>query len=329
MIRPFSLGDLFLLQQLGRYATQLHIEKNLLQPRSSMLSALRACLPWGSGSCITYVLRQQENGLARAGVIQIEVRPNRSEADVVLLTPALDAPQGYPAIWQKLLGQSIQALVERQIVRLYTNLPDQPLPVNTFKQAGFQLYTRETIWRLAPLRLDGLPPVSASMRPQRAADDWHLLRLYRRITPAPVQQAEGAIGIEKEYNGGSSSPLTSRIDDLPASKFVLEGDDGLLGCLHLLWGRIGIWIRVWVDTNDPNQQAIYIAVRDYQIGIESVLADFGFAPFTDRACMVRSIWQWAHRPAPIRMPALETVREAVPGSLAVHKAISKTIGNEA
>ena len=55
---------------------------------------------------MTYVLRQEENGLARAGFLQIEVRPERTEADVVLLTPALAAPQGHPAIWQKLLSQS-------------------------------------------------------------------------------------------------------------------------------------------------------------------------------------------------------------------------------
>ena len=291
---------------------------------------------------MTYVLRQEENGLARAGLIQIERRPERPEADVVLLTPALDAPQGHPAIWQKLLSQSVQELVERQICRLYSDLPDQPLVVNTFKQAGFQIYTRETIWRLAVLPQDWLLPAPVPLRPQQIQDSWEIFRLYNRITPALVQQAEGAVFTgAKEEAGDLSCPILVDHLGLPTSKFVLDGDNGVDGCVQIVWGRIGTWIRLWVDTNNPhtenvhlllryalgeivqdqNIQPIYIAVRDYQVGIESILCDYGFAPFTDRALMVRNIWQWAHRPAPVRIPALEAVREAVPGSLAVPKAV--------
>jgi hypothetical protein len=298
---------------------------------------------------MTYVLRQEENGLARAGLLHLEIRPGRSEADVALLTPALDAPQGHPAIWQKLLSQSVHELVERQINRLYSDLPDQPLVVSTFKQAGFQLYVRETIWRLAALPHDWLLPSPPPIRPCYSEDNWNLIRLYHNITPLSVQQAEGSAATNKEYSEPFSCPIL--VDDLglPRSQFVLEGHNGLEGCVQLIWGRQGTWIRLWTDTNNPDTQAvhlllrhalfeiaaaqavnpIYISVREYQSGLESILSDYGFAPFTDRARMVRNIWQWAYRPATLRVPALESVREVIPGSLVIPKTIHDEVNESA
>ena len=67
---------------------------------------------------------------------------------MTLLSPALDAPQGHPAIWQKLLSYSAQHIIHQEVSRLFSDLPDQPLLVNTFKQVGFALLTQVTIWRL-------------------------------------------------------------------------------------------------------------------------------------------------------------------------------------
>ncbi|MEZ4640648.1 MAG: hypothetical protein R2856_37780 [Caldilineaceae bacterium] len=279
---------------------------------------------------MTYVLRQEENGLARAGFLQIEIRPERTEADVVLLTPALAAPQGHPAIWQKLLSQSIQDLTERRISRLFADLPDQPLVVNTFKQSGFQLYARETIWRLALPPGQWSLPTEAPMRLLHPEDGWHITRLYNRTTPSHVRQAEGALTVDdKEYIDSLTCPIL--VDDLglPRSQFVLDGSDGIDGCVQVIWGRLGVWIRLWTDTNNPNTEAIhhllrhalseiaadqnthpvYISVLEYQSGMESILADYGFAPFTDRARMVRNIWQWAYRPVTAPWPSKASLKQ--------------------
>lgn len=297
---------------------------------------------------MTFVLRQEENGLARAGLIQLEIQPERPAANVTVLTPAIDAPQGHPAIWQKLLSQSVQELVERQINRLYSDLPDQPLLVNTFKQAGFQVYTRETIWRLASVPHDWPLPTPTPVRPLRPEDQWHVLRLYDQTTPAPVQQAEGMVSVdEQEYPARVFCPILANDLNLPRTTFVLDGNAGLEGAVQILWGRYGTSVRLFTDTNNPDTEAvhlllrhaiseivedqnttpIYICVRDYQAGIESILSDYGFAPFTDRALMVRNIWQWARSPASVRIPALESVREVVPGSLAMPKAVHDEVDN--
>ena len=114
---------------------------------------------------------------------------------------------------------------------------------------------------------------------------------------------------------------------------------GLAGCVQILWGKRGAWIRLWTDTNDPRTHnarlllgfalqriyeaphvhRAYIGVRAYQTGLNALLSDYSFAPFTDRMLMVRNILQWRRRSVDQRMPALKAVQEAVPGSLAIPK----------
>ena len=333
--RPFSLGDALLLQRLRNVSTPLQIERTLLESISPVRTAIRSCFPWYRHSSFTYVLRQEENGLAREGLIQLRIRPHSREADVTLLSPALDAPQGHPAIWQKLLTYSAKNIFNKNVCRLFSDLPDQPLLVNTFRQAGFVPLTQVTIWRLdsAPLT-----PSDTTVRPQQAADTPDLEQLYRRITPLPVQQLE--TGLEPNHpEEDRIPPILTNPHHVPMSGYVLDDDrgSGLAGSVQLLWGKRSAWTRLWVDTNNPDPQnarlllefalqrideaphvnRAYIGVRAYQTGLNAHLSDYGFAPFTDRMLMVRNILQWQRRTVDHRIPKLETVREAVPGSLAI------------
>ena len=294
--RPFSLGDALLLQRLRNYSTPLQIERILLESISPVRTALRSRFPWYRHSSFTYVLRQEENGLAREGLIQLRIRPHSHEADVTLLSPALDAPQGHPAIWQKLLTYSAQHIFRQNVCRLFSDLPDQPLLVNTFRQAGFVPLTQVTIWRLdsAPLA-----PSESTLRPQRAADAPELERLYQRITPVPVQRLEVGLA-PNQPDEDRISPILSNPHHVHISGYVLDDDRGrgLAGCVQILWGKRGAWIRLWTDTNDPRTHnarlllgfalqriyeaphfhRAYISVRAYQTGLNALLSDYGFGP---------------------------------------------------
>ncbi|RLT40304.1 MAG: hypothetical protein DWI57_08675 [Chloroflexi bacterium] len=342
-IRPFAPGDALLVQRLSRYATRFHIGRFLLQPSSPLQAAFSAYLPWAYRSGITYVLRQEEHGLARAGFVQWQLHPGRAEADLLALSPALDAPNGHPAVWHKLLAESALALADQQFRRLYSELSDQPLLVNTFMQAGFHLYARETIWRLATEPLAFAASAGTALRPQSGQDRWALEQLYARITPAPVRQAEAVDG-----EGGQFAPpiLFNRHRHQPLTSFVLDGADGLVGCVQIIWGKTGVWLRLWVDSNDPDTSRVhlllrhglqqiagasargpvYCAVRDYQSGLSSILEEYGFAPFTDRVRMMRPIWQRAKKAVENRLPSLEGVAEAMPGSLVMPQATSERRG---
>lgn len=351
MIRPFQLGDLLLVQRLGRQATRLNAIQALLQPRLPTAMALGSIVPWAGSNEYTYVLRQQRNSLAHAGFIQIQKRPGRPESDIVLLAPALDTPWGHPAIWEKLLAHYAQTAVQQQIKRIYVDVPDQPLLVNTFAQVGFRTYTRQTIWRLTPRDIThsgvfGSNPADEphnsklKIRQQNKVDIWALLQLYSRVTPKDVQAAEGMRYQLNENGRMSHAKIKEQVKPLildwwqsnNSTTSVLLDKDEIKGCI--LVGRTvhGCWMRIVTDTLNPNpeylhkllqhglryvdpsQYPIYIGVRSYHGGMSNLLSEYGFAPFTDRARMVRQVHAWARMTIQRTVPTLDAVGEAVPTS---------------
>lgn len=336
-IRLFSLGDTVLLQRLCRHVTPLHTERALLESYSPLRTALSVYFPWNESHYVTHILRQEENGLARAGFIQTQVQPERREASILMLAPSLDAPLGHPAVWHKLIAKCAHDLVGLRVDRLYADIPDQPLLVNTLKQAGFSLYARETIWRLVTPVVARKLPSAPLVRPMRPSDRWELQRLYLRVTPSDVRSAEGVSHLEDQPSRLSQIEKAP-YPHYPTTVYVLEGEEGLDGCLQMTRGQAGVWIRLWIDSNrlDPFHihlllryglqevatsagRRVYIGVRGYQAGLNSILSDNGFAPFTDRARIVRNILHWAKKPVASPFTTLEGVREAIPGSLLMPK----------
>ena len=328
MIRPFRLGDIFLLQRLGGQAVTLNPMQSLLFPRPAVLTALVAVIPGGDGKVSTYVLIQEGHRLVRAGFLQAQKRVGRPEADILFLAPALDDSAGHPVIWKKLLNHYAQEAAQQQIERIYADAPDQPLPVSTFAQVGFKVYARQTIWRL--VHYPGQRPLTdaeASIRLQLPADNWGLAQLYRRMTPAAVRLAQG-----EETDEGEQSPILRCARLNGCLSFVMERQGEIVGCVQIRNGRRGVWLDLWADMLDPKQDVIrallnqalvvvreqsmrlpvYIGVCDYHGGLGSVLEEYGFAPFTDRARMVKAVKQWVRDPALAFTPALTGVGEVIP-----------------
>lgn len=368
VIRPFQLGDLLLVQRLGGQATKLNAIKALLQPRTASVTSLSAIIPRFGARTNTFVLRQNRNSLAKSGFIQIQERTGRPEADITLLAPALDTPRGHPAIWEKLLAYYIQQAAVRSIERVYADVPDQPLPVNTFTQRGFRTYTSQTIWRLTPENYPQIarttPTTSAiQIRPQTPADIWALKRLYAKVTPKSVQRAEGfeqgpmpngssrsensfekslrLASLNQRVNGTNSVKLLM-LDWWHSSQYgvsVLTEKDEINGCILVGQGQRGIWLRLLIDTLNPNTEhihallrhglqianrnaaylPIYIGVRDYHGGMGSILKEYDFAPFTDQARMVRKVPVWARTAVPVHEEILDAVGKAVPTTFALPK----------
>lgn len=77
--------------------------------------------------------------------------------------------------------------------------------------------------------------------------------------------------------------------------------------LHQLIGFALTEIRQQLPVRLP----IYVGVRDYHGAMGSVLADYGFAPFTDRAKMIKHLFQWVKVTEPVLSPVLEAVPEVV------------------
>lgn len=327
MIRPFQLGDVLLLQRLQRQSTKLNVVQALLQPRSPSWAALTAVKPWDNTKVMTCVLHQNGHGLARAGVLQAQRRPNRDEADILMLAPALDTRTGHPAIWEKLLAYYVHEATQHQIMRLYADVPDQPLLVNTFGQVGFSVYARQTVWRLLDDERAALPePARGVVRPLSRSDEWELLRLYNSTTPRAVQVADGAIG-EQALN----PPILDWWYGGDAHSYVYVERGLIEGCVRVVSGKTGIWMQLWADTRRPDVEVlralvcggvsaararmrklpVYVAVKEYQGGLGSMLGDVGFAPFADHAKMVKHLVQRVVEFESVRKSAVETVPEAL------------------
>ncbi len=334
MIRHFNLGDILLLQRLDRQAAKLNIERAVTSPRTTSRVALTTFFPWITTKVITHVLQQDANGLARSGIVQLRKRLNRAEADVVFLAPDLASPDGHPAIWQKLLPHAVQEAANIGISRVFVDLPDQPLPIETFCQVGFTVFTRETVWRLSRPR--GTADLWPDVRPQMPQDEWGMTQLYGRSVPKPVQQAEGAFSDERGYR----LPIVQGWLPGESVGFVLWAGDEMQGVLRITEGERGVWLDLWLDPEFKSDQLnqlihfassylfrhrvykpIYLGVRAYQGGMKGVLDDFGFAPVTDRVRLVKHVLAWAKAPQPQTIPALEAVREALPAAVPVTKAV--------
>ena len=333
MIRPFRPGDLYLIQRLNRQATKFHTVQTLLHPHSVLRAALGAAIPWGDEKIATYVLRQDGHGLVNSGFLQVQKRAVRPEADVLCLSPGLDAPAGHPATWQKLLAAYLHDVKAEEIQRIYADVSDQPLPVSTFAGVGFHSYSRQTIWRLfTPTAESYSHLVTASIRPALPADEWALSRIYAHSVPQPVQAAEGCLGLQ-----GDGAPLLHNWLAEHGLTFVLAKGLNVSGALQIASGSNGSWLQWWTDSPQPEQETVqqllcfglsfirnnnwrtpvYLAVADYQGGLSPLLADYGFAPFSDRVKMVKHVAKWAREAVPSSAAAvLEGASEIVPTSFA-------------
>lgn len=337
MIRPFQFGDFWLIHNLRRQTTKLNASIALSQPYSAFGAALTSIVPWNDAKIVTYVLQQHQHELARNGFLQAQKRPGRPESDILLLAPALDVAQGHPAIWEKLLSHYSNEATKQQIARIYADVPDQPLLINTFMHVGFRVYTRQTIWRLSAQRTEMSDQShGATIRPQQKQDDWALQRLYRQVTPTPVQQAEGL-----QADPDLTLPILDWWQPFAHNSFVLEAAGTVCGCIRIGYGTQGIWLQIWQNAlatthhhlhqllcfalGEIRQQRmaglpVYIGVRDYQGGVGSVLADYGFAPFLDRAKMTKHLVQWVKQAATVSLPVLEGLPEIATAPFATQEA---------
>ncbi|NJN81116.1 MAG: hypothetical protein HC802_01730 [Caldilineaceae bacterium] len=204
--------------------------------------------------------------------------------------------------------------------------------MTSFEHVGFKVFARQTIWRLPAHRADNHDQTySATIRPATKQDEWGIQRLYANVVPPNVQQAEGATNGHKA-NEQTVAPPLSCYGPSGCAAFVLEEKQDVAGYFQIARGSIGCWLQLWTDTHDPDtarihqmlrfalchiqqhipRRHIYIGVSDYQGGMGSVLDEYGFAPFTDRAKMVKHLLQWVREPSVLSVPILESVAGVVP-----------------
>jgi hypothetical protein len=107
---------------------------------------------------------------------------------VVLMLATLGEPGGTDSAFRLLSGISAAA-ARSGMQRLFAAVPDEARARETFFQAGFYSYTRET-WFVASRPTLPAPPRDTRARAASGADAHDLFRFYAMTTPHAVQRAE-------------------------------------------------------------------------------------------------------------------------------------------
>ncbi len=338
MIRPFGLTDLFLVRSLRRRGAILTIEQALTHPRDPLWSALTAPWPWAGFGIATYVLIASSGQMEEAGFVQLMKRPTRPEADVLYLAPALpagtDRDPVIETIWHGLLDHCVLSAAGHGLQRIFASIPDGGPEEACLKDAGFSLYARETVYRLAAVPTMQFTP-TVGFRPQGPQDSWALQRLYTRGTPRLVQHAEGAT------SGNVGTPTLSWWEPDSWQGCVWEPAGEVRAAVQVHLGRAGHWLRLWgarllsprearslveqglrliaaaAGPGRSRSLPVYTAVRDYEGEFAGILTGFGFAPYADRARFVK------HTVAPVREAMAVTPVTAIE---AAPRVVARTVG---
>jgi hypothetical protein len=298
MAVTFTPRHLFLVKRLGQRGITLDLEESLTRSFDPVRAALSGYLTVGELGALTYVVSHSTVEGQMEGFVQMRERRSRPEADVLFIAPAL-AGEVDSKVWHHLLTHMCQQAGGRGIERLFARPPREGEEVHLFSQVGFTVYTREDILRLDGRALTGLElSADAIVRPCRPEDTIALYQLYAAVAPRLVQQAEN-VNVHSRLCPPEMWTVAS-----DRQGYVLERDDGIVGCLTVKQGRTGHWLYELLHPQaydsagdllaagltalrDARPGPIYCGVREYQGGLRALLADVGFEPFASRALMVK------------------------------------------
>jgi hypothetical protein len=329
MIKSFGVRDLLLVGNLQKKGTCLDPEIALIRPYSPLLAALSSYFFMQEVGTSTFILEAMDQSIQGQGLVQMRRRRGRPEADVIYLAPSLRQAQDTafstadeaPMIWHRLLSYLCARAGERGIRRLFARLAEGGEEMETFQQVGFSLYTREDIFCLKSLSESHQRLNRVAMRPQQAVDAWALQRLYAKVAPRLVQQAE-SLGERGWERSSVDWPLRSRSEG-----YVLEDNGEIVSYLLFSGGRIGHWMRILLHPQAYDRAAeviqhglaflshyppcpIYCSVREYEGGLRVPLQDWGFEPFGSQAVLVKHTTVRIKEPAIKLVPALDKRAEA-------------------
>ena len=311
-IRAFGLHDLPLFLKLQRHSMLFRLEQTLIRSRSPLWPALLSPFPWHGIGVATYILADKGRKQPVYGLAQMQKRPARPEADLLLLAPHLNAHIDADDIWGRLLSHCSIEAGKFGIQRLYATLPDDGEMLELFKQVGFSLYAKEDVFRLEQITRPEDATGASQIRPYREEDAWALQRLYAANTPRLVQQADG------KTNGDAWAGREANAD----FAFVIEHKGDVTGAVQVETGEMGHWLRLQGNTQETEQMKslllrglqvlaqhpalpVYCAVRDYQGGLCALLADLGFQPFATWNRLIRYTVARVKEAALKTVPALE------------------------
>jgi hypothetical protein len=278
-IRPFDWRDL---PRLHAYRNQtLYLNKALLLTRGPLqvLGAMVASVVPRLGIYTAVCETPQLNNDALIG--QVIHDANDVYAYISFLAPDSLLTEG---ALPPLLDNLVLQVAGRGILRVLAEVEEHSPAVDAFRRAGFAVYLRQRIWRLAEQ-----PGEITSLKAWRAATDRDVFAvrlLYANLVPGLVQQVE---------------PVSL---DQPRG-LVYYQDGELLAYVELKYGMRGIWARPYVHPDIEESTAelvtllqglparharpVFLCVNAYQSWMDSILENLGAESLPRQVLMVKHL----------------------------------------
>jgi hypothetical protein len=341
VITPFGLRHIWLMRELQSASIELDLKSALLEePATPLRAALRGYFLKSSAGVFTYVLRASDRAGSFCGFAQARAHRSGLAWKVVRMAPVLDHSEDAATIWYRLLLHLCIAAGERRVQRLFARLPEGSAAEDVFRQASFVAYCHEQVFRRTPRQENGetLPrqtegetspgkraagQLGLRMQPVQPEDSLDLRRLWCRVTPRPVLQAEGADDL-----GGSSPLFEPPFSDAEQSCVLRSHDGEIWGYVYILPRPRGVWLRLMVQPGagdsvaemlghalvalEDHPRPIYCAVREYEGGMQAALEERGFTPIDTYSLLVKHTTVRVKEPRRKLLPALEKRVEVTP-----------------
>jgi hypothetical protein len=296
MIRSFDWRDVGLVKTLADRGICLDSETGLTQGNHPLQQALLSYLMPMAGAP-TLIWRADGNHHAAFG--QLRHRPGEEHARVLYIAPgAADHVDG----WQQVIERLAVEAGERRAQNLIAEVNEKSHEFETLRQAGFAIYARQTLWKLAPSAQLRGSAQAVALRPATRADTIAVTTLYSNVVPRLVQQVEpGPAHIERGY-------------------VLYEGGE-LVAYLDVRRGPQGIWIEPFLhpeadevsagvlttglDLMARREKPLFVCVRRYQNWLQEVTAAAGFEPVGAQAVMVKRLAVRLAEPVLKPLPVVE------------------------
>jgi hypothetical protein len=191
--------------------------------------------------------------------------------------------------------------------RIFLRLSADSALVDTARQAGFNRYLTEVLYRLGDELTAGPPSQSLALRPKSIADDYQVFRLYSSVVPLQVRTVEGMT-----FEEWSQSRDRGEIREL-----VVEDKGEVKAWLRIRHdGRAGQFdIVTDLDTGDISslvdysmaalrgKSPLYCLVPEFQQHHRHVLEERGFHQEAEFSCLSKQLVARVHEPQLVPLSA--------------------------
>jgi hypothetical protein len=307
MIRFFDWRDVGLVKTLADRGVCLDTETGLTQGNHPLQQALLSYLmPMGGAPTLIW----RADGDQTAGFGQLSHRQGEEHARVLYIAPAADASTDG---WQQIVERLAVEAGERRAQNLIAEVNEKSPESEALRQAGFAIYARQTVWKLATREAATKATEHVAVRPAARADSLGVSTLYSNVVPRLVQQVEpGPQHIERGY--------------------VLQEGGELVAFLDVRRGPQGIWVEPFLHPEaydrseavletclqllpSPIEKPLYVCVRRYQDWLQNVMPRVGFEPLGSQVVMVKRLAVRLTEPVLKQLPVVEGhVPNAIPSA---------------